>query len=305
MIDEQARLPLAVDLRIIGQCNLSCPFCFGPRHTLAFQFQELWIDLIKALPEYGVKRVVFTGGEPMLVPELPLLLRTARDVGLHCTLSTNGTLFRSRSSQVLPLLDWVALPLDSIVPAEEQLLRPHTKNIFKTHETARNSNIDTIIEAFRICRRDYPSVRIKLGTVVTRNNLESVSLLPEYIDSRCGSPDTWKIYQVTKSSYASDNWIALSVNNQRFETVTSQAANAASNLGWHVVVYRNSQRAGKYLFIEPNGDAMVVGQESETIIGNAFSDLGKVAEISAAVLDHSRLWRNSTETYRSDIHPTS
>jgi radical S-adenosyl methionine domain-containing protein 2 len=98
----------AVDLRITGRCNLSCPFCFGPRHDIGHTHIAEFIELVGRLPDVGVRRVVITGGEPTLVPGLPELLMACRDAGLVTILSTNGTLLSRRHRQILPNLDWVA-----------------------------------------------------------------------------------------------------------------------------------------------------------------------------------------------------
>ena len=88
------RLPAIVDLRLLGQCDLACPFCFGPRHHLKPLPTERVIGILDVLAARGVESVVFSGGEPCLIRDLPEMLHHAKRLGLKTVLSTNGILFR-------------------------------------------------------------------------------------------------------------------------------------------------------------------------------------------------------------------
>jgi len=44
-----------------------------------------------------------------------------------------------------------------------------------------------------------------------------------------------------------------------------------------IVPFTRAGRAGRYLLCEPNGDAVVPGEDGERVIGNFFADLDGVA----------------------------
>jgi molybdenum cofactor biosynthesis enzyme MoaA len=279
-------LPSSVDIRVLGVCNLSCSFCFGPRHDVrATRLNEI-CDLLPAFREHGVSRLVITGGEPLLVPRLPVLLERARGCDLHLVLSTNGSLLSRRHAQVVPHLTWIALPLDGPSAAVHDALRP-----------GRRSSFHDVRSALQLVREIYPGVRIKLGTVVQPGNVGLVSDIPDVVTDWGVSPDVWKIYQVSFSNYAADNRERLLLSDECFEREVADALAAAESAGWRTVVYRNSERDGQYLFVEPSGDAMVIADGAERLIGNFLDDLPDVLRRWHAYVNIGRLERNADATY--------
>jgi organic radical activating enzyme len=280
------RLPLAVDMRVVGQCNLRCPFCFGPRHEIRSTDIRSAVQLLNQLYEHGTRRIVVTGGEPLLIPRLDVLLSEAKITGFEVILSTNSTLVAKRHKQILPHVDWIALPIEAPNVQVHEACRPGTVESYKS-----------FFESFSLVRRLYPEVRIKVGTVVSPANADLVSKLPETLHPHLGAPDIWKIYQISNSSYGADNRESLAVDNEVFERIIADAEGKAKEYQWPVVVYRNSERNERYLFIEPNGDAMVIANNAETVIGNFYCDFDGVLENWTRFVNQRLLAENSLRTY--------
>ncbi len=84
---------LAVFLRFPG-CNLQCSYCDTAWANLpdapytVYSEQEI-CDYIR---DTGVKNVTITGGEPLLQPELGLLIRALHAMGVRTEIETNGSL---------------------------------------------------------------------------------------------------------------------------------------------------------------------------------------------------------------------
>jgi 7-carboxy-7-deazaguanine synthase len=73
-------------------CNLRCSWCDTPYtswhpegdiHSMA--------EVLQSVCEYGCSHVVVTGGEPMIVPEMPAFTHALRLAGMHVTIETAGT----------------------------------------------------------------------------------------------------------------------------------------------------------------------------------------------------------------------
>ena len=80
---------------ITSACNLDCPICYTVNknddafHLSKERFAKI-LEHLKARDE-DLDIINFTGGEPTLHPELPALLRMAREAGIRrLTVSTNG-----------------------------------------------------------------------------------------------------------------------------------------------------------------------------------------------------------------------
>ncbi|MCP5070297.1 MAG: radical SAM protein, partial [bacterium] len=76
-------------------CNMTCPHCYAsaglrpsPKDLTTAEAQ----DLLDQMAASGVSIVIFSGGEPLLRPDLFELLAHARSLGIAPQLSSNGTL---------------------------------------------------------------------------------------------------------------------------------------------------------------------------------------------------------------------
>ncbi|MEM1008603.1 MAG: radical SAM protein [Myxococcota bacterium] len=87
----QAHVPASVFLTLTERCHLRCQQCYlveDPRGELTLEEVK---DLLDQLAEMGTTRVTFTGGEPMLRPDLFEILEYAHQHGFWISLFTSGT----------------------------------------------------------------------------------------------------------------------------------------------------------------------------------------------------------------------
>lgn len=269
------KLPDVVDLRIIGACNLRCPFCYGPRHELGPALIEPLLSVVAQLPKYGASWITITGGEPLLVRGLPALLKTAKHVGLKINLSTNGLLLEKKLDQIAPFVDWIGLPLDGDCPEINQKMR-----------VGHPLHFEIVLRLIPMLRAKYPHLGIKLGTVVTAVNKNHVFGLVDILNSDC-RPDLWKLYHVIHSSYGADNRTWLELSSEEFEHIAAQIEEDAQRKRVPLSVFRHADRdRNKYLFLEPNGAALTVVDNQEISIGNYIDDFeGVIASWNAVVSD--------------------
>ena len=96
-------------------CNFRCPFCHNSSLVLSPRGAELSQDDFFAFLEKRrglLDGVAITGGEPLLHPDLPDLLRRIRAMGYAVKLDTNGS-FPDRLAAILEegLADYVAMDI--------------------------------------------------------------------------------------------------------------------------------------------------------------------------------------------------
>jgi radical SAM protein with 4Fe4S-binding SPASM domain len=85
--------PYKADLALTYGCNNTCPHCYNEtRGKPATRPMDLtqWRRVLGKLAEIGVPHVIFTGGEPTLVPWLFDIVAEAERLGLIAGLNTNG-----------------------------------------------------------------------------------------------------------------------------------------------------------------------------------------------------------------------
>ncbi|MCL6620782.1 MAG: radical SAM protein [Syntrophobacterales bacterium] len=85
----RAGLP-AFFIRLTG-CNLRCRWCDTPYSYDGGESREVG-ELLAAVRDSRLPRVLVTGGEPLLQPETPELLALLCDAGREVLLETNGSL---------------------------------------------------------------------------------------------------------------------------------------------------------------------------------------------------------------------
>lgn len=75
-------------------CNLRCVWCDTPYTSWTPEGAEMSVgEIVSSVRSYPAKHVVVTGGEPMIAPEAGALTRALRELGLHITIETAGTVF--------------------------------------------------------------------------------------------------------------------------------------------------------------------------------------------------------------------
>lgn len=273
-------------MEILGRCDLRCPFCWGPRHEKPDTNIPALLNLIRSFPEYGVESIVITGGEPALIKDLPEVLRTAKEeCKLKTVLSTNGLRFAKRLDEIAPFLDWVALPLDAATLEVNRKMRVGDPRQFQI-----------VQDLIPLIRDRYPRLGIKLGTVVCKINKHDILPMIDLIKERC-KPDVWKLYQVSYSVYAEDNREQLELSDEEFDDLYKRVNILAGQYNIVLAAYTRAERDGKHLFFTPEGNAMVIAQGQETLIGNFYEDINRVARIWSEFVRTDRLVTNFDRTY--------
>jgi radical SAM protein with 4Fe4S-binding SPASM domain len=87
-----------------SRCNLNCLHCYSSSTTDLDKDELSTADakqLIRQLAEANCPVVLFTGGEPLLRPDLFELLTEARQLSLRTVISTNGTLIDQPTAEKL------------------------------------------------------------------------------------------------------------------------------------------------------------------------------------------------------------
>jgi len=97
------RPPVCLYLEVTNRCNLLCTTCPRTYEELeppADMSWDLFASIVDQVP--GLARVVLHGvGEPMLVANLPRMVRYLKDRGVYVLFNTNGTVLSERNGRAL------------------------------------------------------------------------------------------------------------------------------------------------------------------------------------------------------------
>jgi MoaA/NifB/PqqE/SkfB family radical SAM enzyme len=97
------RAPVCLYLETTNRCNLLCTTCprtYAELEPPADMSWELFTSIVGQIP--NLARAVLHGvGEPMLVKDLPRMVRYLKDRGTYVLFNTNGTVLNSRNGRAL------------------------------------------------------------------------------------------------------------------------------------------------------------------------------------------------------------
>lgn len=115
--------PVLCNYYVTYRCNAKCGFCdIWERPSPLVDLDDVARNL-DDLRRLGVRIIDFTGGEPLLHPQLHELLTLAKARGFLTTVTSNGLLYPKRAKQLAGLVDLLHFSIDSSVPEEHDASR--------------------------------------------------------------------------------------------------------------------------------------------------------------------------------------
>ncbi len=151
------------------RCNLFCMHCYADSHDRDYPGELTTGEgraLLDDLAAFGVPTVLFSGGEPLTRPDIFELAAYAREKGLRCVLSTNGTLITPEAAQ--RILDcgfsYAGISIDGIGAVHDKV-------------RGKKGAYEAALRGLRLCR-DL-GIRVGLRFTVHRRNLDQ---LPAVLD---------------------------------------------------------------------------------------------------------------------------
>lgn len=111
--------PIFCNYYVTLRCNSKCEFCNIWQITEKSEEQSIYEikNNLKALRKLGVKIIDFTGGEPLLYPNIIEALTLAKDYGFYTTVTTNCILYPKFALKLKGLVDVLQFSFES--PTEE------------------------------------------------------------------------------------------------------------------------------------------------------------------------------------------
>ena len=121
LYDSQRRKINYLRISLTDRCNLKCFYCFKD-NTVFYEKEEiLTIEEIKFLisvfhNNFGVKKIRFTGGEPLIRRGIENLVEGLKDLNLQVNITTNGVLLKDFADFFAKNNINVNVSLDTLIP---------------------------------------------------------------------------------------------------------------------------------------------------------------------------------------------
>ena len=146
-------------LSVHSACNCRCVMCDiwkanGDKREISSDELSRHVDAIRAL---RVRRVMLTGGEPLLHRNLWALCSGLHALGIHLTLVTTGLLIEHHAAEIASCIDTVVISLDGPRQVHDRIRRVP-------------GGFDRIARGIMALRAQLPTPRLIARSVVQRDN---------------------------------------------------------------------------------------------------------------------------------------
>ncbi len=154
------------------QCNLHCIHCYAnaDNHKSPEEMDTAaGKAFIRDLADFGVPVILFSGGEPLLKPDLFELASLAREQGMRIALSTNGTLITRAVASKINRIGFaeVGISLDGIGPNNDRF-------------RGQNGAYEAALNAIKNCVA--LGIRVSLRLTITRFNYQEIPAIFKIIE---------------------------------------------------------------------------------------------------------------------------
>jgi len=154
-----------LELQLTRRCNLKCKHCYlGTPTGVDLSFSQV-LATLREFEEMQGLRVLFSGGEPLLYPELGHVNKTLPQFQVRKILLTNGTLLTEENYGLWSHFDEIQVSLDGLQQGHEALRGPGT--------------FDQALRGIEIAKEK--GVPISIATMVHRHNLKEFDELARWI----------------------------------------------------------------------------------------------------------------------------
>jgi len=272
-----------IDFHITAKCSQACPYCWGPRRFRNPVETETAQRILARIKNLGVRRIVFTGGDPLQRPDAPDLVRFAKEIGLETALSTVGDFVTPDILEsVSSCLDLISLPLDG---STEEI---NSKTKHRGQYAAVMRSLEWL--------RSYPNIDVKVCTPVTHHNLDNVPAIAQLVEEYSHTTQArvfYNVFQAFPRAMFSVKWDKLIVSDEEFSTLKDQVG-AGKRIRINFLDHKTLDKL--YVMVFPDG-SMTIPKGGEYLNFGPFLEVNDFNQVlnasqfdSAKHLSHSRGW---------------
>jgi len=213
--ETHTRFPRRIYFQITRNCNLRCPYCFieaerGRAHVPTSAI----MDVATFMGKNGLMEVRLTGGEPTTHPDFFDILHKFQEENVYVSVATNGVMNK--------------ITLDELSEEQNLWIICSVDGNRETHNRYRPGTFDIIIRNLKYLKEKNPSIRIRLTTVLTKENKDQMYELGEI----CSSVDAESITVIPLRPQVRDQRIKEEmVTAQEFRQVIKRLVDAKEKLG--------------------------------------------------------------------------
>lgn len=250
---------LKINYHLTQACNFGCKFCFAKYEKEQIGLEEQKA-VIKNIAESGLfDSINFAGGEPLLVKNLPVLIKYAYFLGLKVSIITNGYLISDKFlEEVLPFVSMIGISCHSF----NKKTKIEIGSCTKSGKTLSNERLA------EICKKIHESNEI--GISECKIKINSVICQPNYKENLKAEIDKLQYVQRWKGLRCQEFGTNQKMLITDSQFITFKKINASSSLNQ---VFENDMK-DTYIMINPAGKLIKENSDgiSYEIVGSALEE---------------------------------
>ena len=190
--------PSVIHWAITSQCNLNCGFCFAYQGKKDLNTRKSF-EVIDRLVPLNIKKLVITGGEPLVRKDIIKIVNYAKKKGFNIRIDTNAILLPKYIARLK--VDAIGISLDGPDAATDQEMRNHKSHFKKVILSLKKTK----------------NVKVIIHTLATKLNYKKIpemaNLLEKYKVSR------WSIFEFCPYARGFQNRKKYQITPRQFETM--------------------------------------------------------------------------------------
>ncbi len=212
------RFPRRIYFQITRYCNLECPACFIKAGKDGYHVPtKAVMDIAEFMGQNGLIEARLTGGEPTMHPDFLDIVHKFQEENIYVSVATNGVMSQKT--------------LDALCEEKNLWLICSIDGNRATHNKYRPGTFDRIIRNMKYLKARNPETRLRLTTVLTKENKGQMYELGEI----CKSLDAESITIIPLRPQVRDPKIIQDmVTAQEFKQVIEELVETKEKLGVRV-----------------------------------------------------------------------
>jgi len=238
------------------RCNQICKYChrFLGINEMSLKDNMTVIDRIA---EEGITNITFTGGEPLLYPNILELVKYSKKKNMKVKVISNGKLLSKNNKlrEIYNYLDSITFSIDSIDnELNEKMGRGYDHY----------NNIKNVLNSLK-----ENSLKVNINTVVSKMNIGTLELLGNFLKEY--KINAWRIFKfIPLRETAKLNKDMFEISKVDFKA-NKPVFTSFPNIQ-KIEFREENDMESKYVLIMPNGNVVITENKKDITIGNIMED---------------------------------
>lgn len=246
--------------------------------------------IVEKVRQHGIRRIVFTGGDPLHRRDIGRLVRFAKLLGLEVALSTTGDkLTRRFLNKYGRFIDLVSIPLDGSNEETSSL-------------TKEKGHFEAVARSLRLLE-DHPEIDVKVCTPLTKLNAHDLGNMLRLVTAWAkAAPNRvfYNVFNIYPRAMRDVDWETYLLTEEEFEALRVRTE---VNPGVKVNFLDRGTLDALYVLIFPDGNLYLPTGPGYLLVGR-FLEIDDIdAAVTAVGFDAEKHMLHSKGWSKRDVNP--